>query len=307
LLDRAKSEGGEVYLALYELHDPELIDLLKDSVKGGHVHIILSTAGSANPNPKGSKGTKKPVVWDTENNDARAAIHRAAPDSIQDRMFNNKVPIGHDKFAVYVKGGAAKAVMTGSTNWTETGLCTQSNNTIIIENGDIAEFYYDFWKRLHADVQPKRKPVTVKTPKMTIKGAAPNNAIQGPALRHQNMHPFGPVGLADGISKVDVWFSPNTKTATKNDNSLMPGDLNDVYSLMDHAKKAILFLTFMPGISGKQNIIGEAAKLAKERPNLLVAGAISDPQAMPNYLRPVKGQKKSKVKIPAPSVWWPDG
>ena len=99
-------------------------------------------------------------------------------------MFNNKVPIGHDKFAVYVKDGLAKAVMTGSTNWTETGLCTQSNNSIIIENGDVAEFYYDFWKRLHADIQPKRKPVTVKTHKMTIKGAAPNNAIQGPALRH---------------------------------------------------------------------------------------------------------------------------
>ena len=74
LLDRAKSEGGEVYLALYELHDPELIDLLKNAVKGGHVHLILSTAGSANPNQKGSKETRKPVVWDTENNDARAAF-----------------------------------------------------------------------------------------------------------------------------------------------------------------------------------------------------------------------------------------
>jgi phosphatidylserine/phosphatidylglycerophosphate/cardiolipin synthase-like enzyme len=223
-------------------------------------------------------------------------------------MFNNKTPIGHDKFAVYVKAGAPVAVMTGSTNWTETGPCTQSNNVIIIENADLAKIYLDFWHRLAADPQPKRVPLTVQSAKGPVKGAAPNNANQGQALRHSNMRPFGPVALADGKSKVDVWFLPNTSTNKKTDTSPMPGDLNDVYSLMDHAKKAIIFLTFMPGESGKQNIIGEAAKLAHDRPELLVIGAISDPSAMPNYVRPAKGQKnKSKVKIPAPSVWWPDG
>jgi phosphatidylserine/phosphatidylglycerophosphate/cardiolipin synthase-like enzyme len=311
LLDRQKTEGGEVYLALYELHDPQLIDLLLSAVKSGKVHIILSTAGSTNPNPKGTpKAQRKPVVWDTENNDARVALHNATSISIQDRMFDNKTPIGHDKFAVYVKDGVPTTVMTGSTNWTETGLCTQSNNCIIIEDKNIAEFYFDFWHRLQSDKQPPRKPLTVTTPKGDkIKGAEPNNAIQGPDLRRSNMHPFGPVTLADRMSKAEVWFSPNTKTAVKNAQSTMPGDLNDVYTLMDHAKQAILFLTFMPGESGKQNIIGEAAKLAKDRPDLLVAGAISDPSAMPNYVRPTKGQSnpKSKVKVPVPSVWWPDG
>lgn len=316
LLDRQKAEGGELYLALYELHDSELIDLLLSAVKGGKVHLILSTAGSTDPNPRNTpKDEKEPVVWDTENNDAREKLHHASAGSIQDRMFNNKTPIGHDKFAVYVKGGVPTAVMTGSTNWTETGLCTQSNNCIIIEDQNIAQFYFDFWQRLKDDPQPKREPYSVKIPKSAknsegiIVGAKPNTAIQGQALRRANMRPFGPVTLSDRQSKVDAWFSPNTKTANKNAQSPMPGDLNDVYSLMDHAKQAILFLTFMPGESGKQNIIGEAAKLAKERPELLVAGAISDPSAMPNYVRPAKGQPKpkSKVKIPAPTVWWPDG
>jgi phosphatidylserine/phosphatidylglycerophosphate/cardiolipin synthase-like enzyme len=122
------------------------------------------------------------------------------------------------------------------------------------------------------------------------------------------MRPFGPVSLADQTTTVDVWFSPNTSTNKKTDTSPMPGDLNDVYALMDHAEKAIFFLTFMPGESGKQNIIGEAAKLAKDRPDLLVIGAISDPSAMPNYVRPPKGQtNKMSPKIPAPSVWWPAG
>jgi phosphatidylserine/phosphatidylglycerophosphate/cardiolipin synthase-like enzyme len=309
LVDRQEKEGGEVYLALYELHDPELISLLLSAVKGGKIHLILSTAGSTNPNPKGTpKEQRKPVVWDTENNDARVALHNAASASIQDRMFDNKTPIGHDKFAVYVKEGEPTTVMTGSTNWTETGLCTQSNNCIIVEDKTIAKFYFDFWHRLRSDKQPAREQYTV-TPRngKPIKGAKPNNAIQGPELRRSNMRPFGPVALTDQTTKAEVWFSPNTKTANKTAQSPMPGDLNDVYTLMDHAKQAILFLTFMPGESGKQNIIGKAAKLAKERTDLLVAGAISDPSAMPNFARPAKGQPKPKTKIPVPTVWWPDG
>ena len=63
------------------------------------------------------------------------------------------------------------------------------------------------------------------------------------------MRSFGPVSLADQTTTVDVWFSPNTSTNKKTDTSPMPGDLNDVYALMDHAEKAIFFLTFMPGES----------------------------------------------------------
>jgi PLD-like domain len=310
LVDRAMKEDGEVYLALYELHDPELIDLLKDAARAGRIHLILSTAGSTDPNPKGTpKEQRQPVVWDTENNDARAALHQIAPQLIQDRMFNNSVAIGHDKFAVYVKNGP-QAVMTGSTNWTETGLCTQSNNAVIVNDPAIAQIYLDFWHRLAADAQPARQALKVTTPKGPIVGAKANSANQGAVLRHSNMRPFGPATLSDGKSKVDVWFSPNTSTNKKTDTSPMPGDLNDVYSLMDHARKAILFLTFMPGESGKQNIIGEAAKLAQDRPDLLVLGAISDPAALPNYVRPVKGANgngNGKSKIPPPSVWWPQG
>lgn len=57
----------------------------------------------------------------------------------------------------------------------------------------------------------------------------------------------------------------------------------------------------------REGVAGQSSGLAKQRPDLLVAGAISDPSAMPNYVRPAKGQTKPKVKIPAPSVWWPDG
>jgi hypothetical protein len=299
LVEKAINEGGDVYLALYELHDPELIDLLKAAAKAAKVHIILSTAGSERVEGKGQ-------VWDTENCPVRDALHKIKPDPVQDRMFNNATAIGHDKFAVYVKNNVAEIVMTGSTNWTETGLCTQSNNVIILNDRNIADIYLNFWHRLEADQQPKPMPMTLESGKNTYVGSEPNKANQNAKQRDSNMRAFGPTTLPGG-SVVDVWFSPNTSTNKKTADSPMPGDLNDVYSLMDHAKQSIFFLTFMPGESGKQNIIGEAAKLAAARPDLLVLGAISDPMAMPNYVPPKKGAPKPKVKMPEPSVWWPAG
>jgi hypothetical protein len=60
LVDRARKERGQVYLALYELHDKQLIKLLVDAVKSKLIHIILTTAGNLNPNPmKAKKGAKK--------------------------------------------------------------------------------------------------------------------------------------------------------------------------------------------------------------------------------------------------------
>src|SRR5206468_3090575 len=90
LLDRAKVGGGEVYLALYELTDPELTSELVAAVQAGRAHVILSTAGANDPNPRGTPtDQRQPVVWDTENNEARADLHAAAPGAVFDRMFDN--------------------------------------------------------------------------------------------------------------------------------------------------------------------------------------------------------------------------
>ena len=300
LLDRAANEEGEVYLALYELDDPELIDLLAEAVAAGRVHLILSTAGSTKPSSKGTADEDpQPVVWDTENNAARLRLQAIQGADVTDRMFNNSAHIGHDKFAVYVKNGP-KAVMTGSTNWTSTGLCTQSNNTILIEDSDLAGHYLDFWQRLKKDPQPAREPLTVGD----AVGAAASRGVQGQELRKANETPFGPVTLSDRRSAVTLWCSPNTKATTKTKTSKAPPDLAAVYDLMDKAKKAIFFLTFMPGTAGEQTIVGEADRLAQARADLLVLGAASAANALPGFEAPPKGSGKH---VPAPSVYWPGG
>src|SRR5260221_447314 len=108
LVDAPEAEDGEVFMALYELDDPELNGLLKAAVHGGRVHLILSTAANTDPNPRGTPpAQRKPVVWDVENDCIRAKLHAAAAagGSGQERMFKNAYRIGHNKFAAYVKYG----------------------------------------------------------------------------------------------------------------------------------------------------------------------------------------------------------
>lgn len=312
LIDRAESDGGELYLALYELHDPELVARLTALTHAGRAHVILSTAGDLDQKRK-PPAPKPPVVWDTENHDARAGLHAASAANVEDRLFNNSSHIGHNKFAVYVKGGFAKAVLSGSTNWTSNGLCAQSNNAILIEDEAVATRYLDYWKRLQADVQPAGVEISVTLHGKTIAGFAASSGVQGQPLRTSNAQPIVPITLekaADGGATVELHCSPSTTAKTKTKTSPTPIDLSRVYSLMDHAEAAILFLVFLPGLEGQQNIIGEAAVQAAQRSDLLVQGAISAPSALPPPPpgTPLTYTKDGKdVKLPAPAVWWPDG
>ena len=114
LINRARKEGGQVYLALYELSDPQLIKLLVDAMKSKLIHIILTTAGNFNPNPRRRSAEESHESEETagrlghrERRSASAASQGrrcARKDRVIDRMFNSSARIGHNKLAVYVKG-----------------------------------------------------------------------------------------------------------------------------------------------------------------------------------------------------------
>jgi phosphatidylserine/phosphatidylglycerophosphate/cardiolipin synthase-like enzyme len=99
--------------------------------------------------------------------------------------------------------------------------------------------------------------------------------------------------LANGAS-VEVWFSPNRperrKPTSKTKPTPVPPDLAEVYRRLRMAKEAILFLAFYPGQSGKDCIVGEAIDIGTKDRSLLVTGAVSSPQAMPNYVAKKKDE-----------------
>lgn len=234
LLERARKEGGECYCALYELSDKDLIRHLE--VLKTKVHIVLSNAGEDTEEGSGD--------GDSTNHDVRRELHKLRLD-VTDRMFN-KGHIGHNKFVVYVKNNVAKALLCGSTNWTPTGLCAQSNNSIVIESPELAKEYLDYWKLLKKDTEGadgKAKDLQGNRQRTADKKVNPTHA-----LTNDTGQPTG---------NVHVWFSPNTrqksvprpkKTAgVPSKTPPSPPDLAEVFELIQNAKQGVLFLAFIPG------------------------------------------------------------
>ncbi len=131
LLGDVKDQGLTVYAALYELNDDELIGLLASL--GPSCHLLLGN---------GSYSPDEPDV-------NVAAAHTL--DGVVDlsRRILKGGPFAHNKFLVLCQGDTPQSVWTGSTNWTITGLCTESNNALHIHDQAVAQAFLDYWHRLH--------------------------------------------------------------------------------------------------------------------------------------------------------------
>jgi len=265
-LARAK-DSGRIYAGLYELHDGQLIDGLCSL--GSRLSIVLSNSAKSIDDPKGGthvnrKGkTVNNQITVDDNDGARAALKKSKADAYARLMPTGH--IGHNKFLVYEDStGAAQAVLFGSTNWTPTGLCTQTNNTMIVEDRGLAERYRTYWRELKDD---------------TIAAAGKKTALQGKVFRDLNSH--GQTLTVDGIS-LQSWYSPNTPNSRASNPSgeTRPADMAKVVEAINSAKQAILFLAFYPGSPSIANWTADAVKVNKD---LFVRGMVTNDTASESF------------------------
>lgn len=223
-LTTANAKKGHIYAALFELDDPELIPLL--TAFGKRAHIVL---GNGSVKKKG----------EDENADARVIVRKAC--DVKDR-FSAPRALAHNKFIVFCDGDKKpKAVWTGSTNWTRTGLCTQANNALLIENAAFGTAYLAQWNAL-----------------AKAKDATP------PELREADATPRKPMRGKD----VTLWFTPMSE----------PHDLEQAAELIAGAKQGILFLMFNPGPRG--SLLNDIIELASPssphyNPGLYIQGVVN--------------------------------
>ncbi|WP_192178415.1 phospholipase D-like domain-containing protein [Mesorhizobium amorphae] len=268
--------GGQFHAALYELEDRQLLDLLVAAAP--RMQLILSDAGSRDTK---DKITKKVIHtdYDTRNEKARATL-RAIADApgatfrMQNRLFNGSGHIGHNKFVVWSDDqGTPQAVLTGSTNWTWSGISGQSNNCIVIEDANVARAYLDYWQRLFDHPLP-HPPQT---------GDANTGADQGDVVKDADRTPVTG-NLANGAA-FECWFSPNVPGAEQPPSARAkrqpppPPDMDRLFSLMRRAHRMILFAVFLPSKGGVHSIISQAIDLGLADTSLQVVGAVSDPLA----------------------------
>jgi phosphatidylserine/phosphatidylglycerophosphate/cardiolipin synthase-like enzyme len=284
--------AGRFHAALYELDDDELVELLEDNAH--RISLILSDAG---------KTTKKRIItFDSRNKSAREKLRTIAtqPGStfqLADRMFNGSGHIGHNKFVVHVDGnGSADSVLTGSTNWTWSGVAGQSNNCIRIDDPVVADAYLRYWQRLAVDTTtwPEPNPLTARAA----------GAGQSDNLKAADVTPCH-IDRPDG-SWIEVWFSPNVPNKSQppsRDAAVPPPDMARLFSMMRKASRAILFLVFLPSKGGMHSIVSEAVSLGVNDPSLDVIGAVSDTQAMWGYREAEKTKSGNQLPAWSPHVF----
>jgi len=201
-LHAADRRGSSIHAAIYEMNDKELVEALKPFGSRGHV---LIGNGSA---------TQPWVAQDLEAADLEVK-HRDLS------HHGRSSPSVHNKFVVESdSSGNASRVLTGSTNWTTSGLCTQLNNVLIVEDAGIADRFLDQWGKLVAAGDDM--PASLKA--SNSKPTTDNN--------------------------ISVYFA-----ATNGEAEFKP-----VLDLIAGAKEGALFLMFMPGQSPLLDALLERVK-----------------------------------------------
>ena len=194
LLADAKKNNGEIYAVLYELNDPELIPALL--ALGQKCHLILANGAFKSGKPD-------------ENAAVRAKLHGKV--DLHDRIVTGN-HFAHNKYVVFCdSSGAPQSVLSGSTNWTQTGLCTQANNGIIVNDPALAADFVAEWKLLQS--AGNLYPPTL---------AQANSSAKSFTI--------------DGTT-ITQWFAPTSAGQ----------DLDFARKLISAAQRGILFLFFNPG------------------------------------------------------------
>ncbi len=210
LLAPTRTSRTMLHAALYELADAQLEDAL--IALEPRVGLVL-----ANGSDKAGDG----------NASARARLN-AAGIATTDRLLKSK-GLGHNKFVVVSKAGVPAAVWTGSTNWSTTGLCTQVNNALLIEDKAVAALFRAQWDRLKSASPPELTPAGFP-----------------PALVAANDVPHS---VTVGSGQATVWF---TRTSDQR-------DMDALREIIASARQSILFLMFTPGKQGLHTLAGQRA------------------------------------------------
>ncbi len=133
LQDVLKSKKLSVDVFAYDLNEPDVIEILQKLAQAGRVRLILDNA-ALHHNKAGSK-------------------HEDQVEKIFDKVHGGKDLIkrghfgryAHDKVLVVRSGKDCVKVLTGSTNFSITGLYVNSNHVLVFDDTTVAGWYGDIF------------------------------------------------------------------------------------------------------------------------------------------------------------------
>lgn len=217
-IGRANAPGLGLRAAMYEFEYPPVLEAFRKAAKDDNADVRIVYDGRENQKRKPRPGA--PAGADpgySPKDDNKEAIDRAGIADLCTPRTKSKSYIAHNKFIIFgTMAGSTfepKAVWTGSTNITDSGIFGHLNVGHVVEDETVAKNYYAYWKQLEVD---------------------PTNATLG---AWTSANPAANVVLAQG--GIANLFSPRLS-------SEQPSSLSRYVELMDKAVKA----SFLTGAFG---------------------------------------------------------
>jgi PLD-like domain len=170
----------------YDLNEPDVIKILLQLAAAGRVRVILDNAAlHVTPKTANAKVTPEDQFATLFNQQAKA------PAAIVRGCFAR---FSHDKIFIVSKSGSPLSVLTGSTNFSITGLYVNANHVLVFDDNNVAAKYAavfeESWQILSQFKTPSAKAA---------------NAFSATALATQ---PF--TYQSSSVPKMSITFSPHT-------------------------------------------------------------------------------------------------
>ena len=243
LLNAVKqTDGATVDVFAYDLNEPDVITLLLELGAAGKARIILDNADLHHD----------PTDPTPEDQFADMFAVRAGADKLLRGRFGR---YAHDKVFIVRQGDIAQRVLTGSTNFSVTGLYVNSNHVIVFDDAGIAQLY--------AEVFDEAWTTKVSTARFAQS-----------ALAQQN-YPFG--GSGD-LPRLDVSFSPHPK-------AFATARLQEIVDRCQHEAdtRGNVFFAVMELSSKSPNPVYEALTALHKDPDLFSYGISDHPEGISLY------------------------
>lgn len=175
----------------YDLNEPDVLKIFLQLAKEGRIRIILDNAQLhiAHKDPK----TGKTTTTAEDEFAAQFSQQAKAPAAILRGCFAR---YSHDKIFIVSKNGSAAKVLTGSTNFSVTGLYVNANHVLVFDDANVAAEYAkvfeESWQVLSQG----------KTPSKKAADAFSSNALATQPYAYQS----------SSVPKMSITFSPHTTT-----------------------------------------------------------------------------------------------
>jgi hypothetical protein len=265
-LEEALSDNKiEVELFAYDFNDPLIASLCLDLARKGRIRIILDNA----PLHTGKKRNGKIPKEDQFESIFRSNV-KAGGDIFRCKFGR----FAHCKEIILKKNGIPYKVLTGSTNFSYTGLYVNANHILVFQDPAVAEYYSSVFNFCWG------------------KGDAPS-------FRSEPFAGAGKLFPANGIPSTEVNVSPHEKEyATKLINSITD-------QVLDNSTKSVLFSVMEMGTRSTGTLIKALREIHKDD-SIFTYGITDNSSGEISLYKPGKKEgllidaKKANRELPPP-------